>query len=96
MSHRILDATLLVLTFLSATAFAQPFPVTIGRNFTGSTAALLNPPPDTMGAAGIDHFVELNNHLFQGLSQERRGGRAEHQRFPVLDQRRRDADRQQL
>ena len=45
-------------------AVAQPFAVTIGQNFEG-TASLIQPiPPDTMGAAGIEHFVELNNDEF--------------------------------
>lgn len=65
MTRRQLFLALLGLVALPVGAVAQPFSVTIGRNFTGSTAALLNPPPDTMGAAGIDHFVELNNHLFK-------------------------------
>ncbi len=65
MSCRIFGAALLVFTVLPLATFAQPFPVTIGRNFAGSSVAILNPPPDTMGAAGIDHFVELNNHLFK-------------------------------
>ncbi|MEX2308081.1 MAG: hypothetical protein WD738_10840 [Pirellulales bacterium] len=65
MPHRLrLAASLFLLTVSPTAALAQPFPVTIGQNFEG-TARLIQPiPPDTMGAAGIDYFVELNNDEF--------------------------------
>ena len=57
-----LAAAVSVVTGLSAIAPAQ---VTIGRNFSG--AALGNVgiiPPDTMGAIGVDHFVQFVNGRF--------------------------------
>ena len=58
---RRLVAGWLVLSFWSTAAFSQV--VTIGQNFTGSTLFVDSsfPMPDTMGAAGVDHFVELIN-----------------------------------
>ena len=66
MSTRILGAALLLLTILPVATFAQPFPVSIGRNFTGSTFLVDSNfrTPDTMGAAGVDYFVELINGRF--------------------------------
>jgi hypothetical protein len=54
-------AAWVVLGLPSTAAFSQV--VTIGQNFTGSTFGVDSnfPMPDTMGAAGIDHFVELIN-----------------------------------
>ena len=51
----------LVLLLSSTAALSQV--VTIGQNFTASTFGIDSsfPMPDTMGAAGIDHFVELIN-----------------------------------
>jgi hypothetical protein len=51
----------LTLALASTAAMAQV--VTIGENFTGSTFGIDSnfPMPDTMGASGIDHFVELIN-----------------------------------
>jgi hypothetical protein len=46
-------------------AIGQAISVAVGRNFEGTTAAIQPIPPDTMGAAGVDHFVELNNHRFK-------------------------------
>jgi hypothetical protein len=52
----------IVLTVLvGASARGQ---VLIGQNFAGSTS-IVTIPPDTMGAAGVDHFVELNNARFK-------------------------------
>ena len=60
MARRLLAAWLF-LGFFSTAAFSQV--VSIGQNFTGSTFGVDSnfPMPDTMGAAGIDHFVELIN-----------------------------------
>ncbi|TWT48995.1 hypothetical protein [Botrimarina hoheduenensis] len=59
-------ATLCVLLTWPAAAFAQLYPVAIGQNFTGSTFLVDSNfrTPDTMGAAGVDHFVELINGRF--------------------------------
>ncbi|MEX2172376.1 MAG: hypothetical protein WD851_23855 [Pirellulales bacterium] len=60
MSRRLwLSAWLFVLAVTPVAA--QTF---IGQNFEGTTAAIQPIPPDTMGAAGIDYFVELNNDEF--------------------------------
>jgi hypothetical protein len=60
--HSIVGAVLLALTGSQQFAMGQ---VTIGRNFGGTTAAIQPIPPDTMGAVGVDHYVELNNHRFK-------------------------------
>ena len=56
-------ALLCLVAALPPAALAQPYPVTIGQNFTGSTFLVDSNfrTPDTMGAAGVDHFVELIN-----------------------------------
>ena len=59
-------AALFFLTVFPAVAYSQPYSVTIGQNFTGSTFGIDSNfrTPDTMGAVGIDHFVELINGRF--------------------------------
>jgi hypothetical protein len=55
---------LLVLGFAPTSAFAQT--TAVGQNFTGSTFGVDSNfrVPDTMGAAGIEHYVELINGRF--------------------------------
>ncbi len=55
----------MVVSFTSTAAFSQI--VTIGQNFTGSTFGVHSNfiVPDTMGAAGVDHFVELINGRYR-------------------------------
>ncbi len=61
-----LAVALCLFSVLSTAAYPQPYPVAIGQNFTGSTFLVDSNfrTPDTMGAAGLDHFVELINGRF--------------------------------
>ncbi|MEI2723968.1 MAG: hypothetical protein V9H26_10650 [Verrucomicrobiota bacterium] len=51
---------IVLITVSFSSAAAQTY---IGRNFLGSTFSVdsNSRQPDTMGAAGVDHFVELIN-----------------------------------
>ncbi|QDU90953.1 hypothetical protein Pla175_43670 [Pirellulimonas nuda] len=80
--HRsvLLGAAFGLLLSAAARLAAQPVPVMVGRNFEGTYSLLTQPiPADTMGAAGVDHFVELNNDKFKiynksdGLAVQNKG-----------------------
>jgi hypothetical protein len=55
----------IVLAVAPTRALSQSHFVTIGQNFQGTASVIQPIPPDTMGAAGIDYFVELNNERFK-------------------------------
>ncbi|MCA9238508.1 MAG: hypothetical protein KDA44_23715 [Planctomycetales bacterium] len=60
--HLGLSVCLFALAAGPAVAMAQS--VVVGRNFQGTTAAIQPLTPDTMGAVGVDYYVELNNHKY--------------------------------
>lgn len=60
-----LSPCLILICLGPATLHAQLFPTTVGQNFEGTAAGITSLAADTMGAVGIDHFVELNNEEFR-------------------------------
>ena len=71
---RALGLSLAAFAAMIGIAQAQTFSVganftTINRNQTGIVSGFIIEPPDTMGAAGPNHFVAFNNGSFSIFSK---------------------------